>query len=175
MKRVEDLLPHFKNGEERYRKSAVFNSVIHSLAAGQDPMVVLDTVTQAYENLKKSHENLLMGMHERTKKVFVIPEVDLTRAEEVLCSSMRQDDSVSVEEFLRGRPVHSMSVKEDWYECANHHLGEGNYSIEFSNDNNKPLPDATITIEKPILRKNRISFMREVDIRKPYFINVTTN
>ena len=55
----EELISKFKDGDKRYLESSLFNSVIHSLALGTDPLEIIDQLITVTEDTKKTLEDCL--------------------------------------------------------------------------------------------------------------------
>jgi len=55
--KIEYLISKFENGKERYRKSAMFNQVINSLARGADPIHIIDQTLKANDIVHEEFKN----------------------------------------------------------------------------------------------------------------------
>lgn len=58
-RKIDRLVSKFKNGKERYHKSALFNTTIMSLAQGDDPLVLIDQLIEMTENVQKNMEEYI--------------------------------------------------------------------------------------------------------------------
>jgi hypothetical protein len=59
--KLEALISQFKNGEERYRKSALVNQTINVLLMGVDPVSVIDNLISIIEVNQKSFEEYVIN------------------------------------------------------------------------------------------------------------------
>lgn len=48
---IDSYISKFKNGEERYNKSALVNKVINSLASGSNPYEIIDQLCQMNDDI----------------------------------------------------------------------------------------------------------------------------
>ena len=58
-KKITEVIAKFKNGEELYRRNAVFNKVIQLLVDGMDVYDVLEQVVLTAEQTQKAFEDYM--------------------------------------------------------------------------------------------------------------------
>lgn len=54
--KAEVIVSKFKDGQDRYKKSALFNRVVQSLVRGADPMEMIDQLITITEDTQKAFE-----------------------------------------------------------------------------------------------------------------------
>lgn len=60
MNSIDEIIDQFQNGRERFNTDPLFNTIVHSLAQGQNPLVMIDMlVKQNNELLEKLRAQLL--------------------------------------------------------------------------------------------------------------------
>jgi len=57
---MDELIRKFKNGQELYNKSAMFNQIIHMLASGVDIYVILEDMIIIHEEKIKELEEYML-------------------------------------------------------------------------------------------------------------------
>ena len=57
--KTNECIARFKNGKEKYQKSALFNMIIQQLARGVDPYEVIEQLIQTTEDTQKAFEQYM--------------------------------------------------------------------------------------------------------------------
>lgn len=57
--KIENVISKFEDGEERFKKSALFNQVVQSLARGGDEYYIIDMLIKTAESAQISFEDHL--------------------------------------------------------------------------------------------------------------------
>jgi len=66
--KTDECVARFKNGKERYQKSATFNRVVQSLVRGEDPYEVIDQLCQIADDQRNAFEQYI---HRDTRPMII--------------------------------------------------------------------------------------------------------
>ena len=79
MKSIYEIVSKFKNGNERFNKSAITNSIIQQLSRGSDPICLIDTLCDMIDEQTLLMERLIINQG--------VPSI-LIKKEKCTCSSV---------------------------------------------------------------------------------------
>lgn len=57
---LQEILSKCKNGEERYKRSAIFRQCIDTLVRGGDPVDIIDQLTESHDKLVEESTKLVL-------------------------------------------------------------------------------------------------------------------
>jgi len=69
--KTSETIAKFKNGEKRYKTSALFNTVVQMLVRGEDPLEVIDQLITTAEDANKA---LIQYMYRDTRPTMSMSE-----------------------------------------------------------------------------------------------------
>lgn len=159
----ESLISEFKNGHERFAKSPLFNAIINQMLHKENSTVsIIDNLVDMNDRAEERLNECYRNIHKLNEKISGF-----------LSLSVKRMPKLSVPDVYT-ETVGGIISAEDWFDCCERHLGL-NYMIDFVGNGEPDLfPEVVICINEAVSLDRQHSLMKEIDMRKPYVLEVNT-